>query len=440
MTQRKVAIIGGGFTGLSAAYRLVEAGCDVTVYEAGPDLGGLAGGFEMAGRSIEKAYHFLYKTDEYILGLFDELDLADAVTFHRSSVSTYYDRQLYPMMTPLDLLRFKPLRFHNRIRAGVIVLYLQRVRNWRRLTKVTALDWLRRWAGRQVADVVWEPLLKGKFDRYYDKVTMAWLWGRVKQRADSREGSTELLGYVRDGFVTLVDALTKRIVDGGGSIRLSTPVERLTYDPVTDTVRVSAPCGDEDYDRVIATVPSGVVSRLIDDYRLRDPDYFARLDSIDYLTAIVLVFATDQQLSPYYWHNINEPNSPFVVLLSLTNLIGSETFQGKHLYYVGDYVPHDHWYCQADERDLKGHWFDHLGRLFPHFDRSQVIEDRLFRLRDAQHIVDLGFEEKLVDHQTPCPGVLLANFSQIFPMDRGTNYAVRDGIRMAGRILEERPR
>ena len=435
MTRPSVAVIGGGFTGLTAAYRLAQAGCEVTVYEAGTDLGGLAGGFEIDGRPLEKAYHFLYRTDEHILALVDELGLADSITFHASSVSTYYDGHLYPMMTPLDLLRFRPLRFRNRVRAGATVLYLQRVRNWQRLTRVTALEWLRRWAGREVTEVLWEPLLRGKFDHYYDKVTMAWLWGRVKQRVESREGTSEVLGYVNGGFVSIIDALVDRIVDHGGTIKLSTPVDRVTHDPTSDTVGVHTPSGYEDYDQVLTTVPSGVAAQLLRDYHPADPDYFAQLSAVEYLSAVVFVFTSDQQLSPYYWHNINAFGSAFVVLLDLTNLIGSDSFGGKHVYYIGDYVPQDHWSCQADEADVKSRWFDQLKELFPDFDRSMVSEEHLFRLRNAQHIVDTRFHEKLVDHQTPCPGVLLANFSQIFPMDRGTNYAVRDGIEMAETIL-----
>lgn len=435
MTRRSVAVIGGGFTGLTAAYRLAKAGCLVTIYEAGADLGGLASGFEIEGQPVEKAYHFLYRTDEHILGLVDELGLSHSITFHASSVSTHYGGHLYPMMTPLDLLRFKPVRFRNRIRAGATVLYLQRVRNWRRLTRVTALDWLRRWAGREVTEVLWEPLLKGKFDRYHDKVTMAWLWGRVKQRVDSRQGSSEVLGYVNGGFVTIVNALADAILEHGGTIHLSAPVDRVCHDPNTDTVRVDTSCGQENHDEVLVTVASGVAARLLRDYRHADPAYFAQLSAVEYLSAVVLVFVTDQRLSPYYWHNINTSGSPFVVLLDLTNLIGDENFGGKHVYYIGDYVPQEHWSCEADEAEVKSQWFDQLKKLFPDFDRSLITEDHLFRLRNAQHVVDTRFQDNLVDHQTPCPRVLLANFSQIFPMDRGTNYAVRDGMAMAERIL-----
>ena len=374
-----------------------------------------------------------------MLGLVEELGLADSLTYHPSSVSTYYDGTLYPMMTPLDLIRFTPLSLVDRVRAGLTVLYLQRVKNWEKLTRVTAIDWLRRYAGDQVTDVIWQPLLIGKFDRYYDKVTMAWLWGRVKQRVDSRERgeSAEQLGYFDGGFATLVSTLESRIRDAGGKILTSTKVDSLRFDEASGQVEVGVGGGVERFDRVLATVPSAVLAKLIDDRRPTDSSYFEQLESIDYLSAAVMVLATDQEISPYYWHNINTPNAPFVVFLGLTALIGTERFGGKHVYYIGDYVPAEHRSMSATDDEVRDEWYGELAKIFPAFDRDRIVEDRVFRFHHAQHIVDVGFENKLVDHQTPCPGVLLANFSQIYPMDRGTNYAVKDGIDMADRILAE---
>ena len=103
--KRKFGIIGGGITGLTAAYRLIQAGHDVTIFEASDTLGGLAAGFDLAGHRVERAYHFLYKTDEYILALAEELGIADTLTYHKSSVSTYYADKLYPMV-PGDALFF----------------------------------------------------------------------------------------------------------------------------------------------------------------------------------------------------------------------------------------------------------------------------------------------------------------------------------------------
>ncbi|MEM8801631.1 MAG: FAD-dependent oxidoreductase [Pseudomonadota bacterium] len=443
MNKPRIGIIGGGLTGLTAAYRLVENDqADVTLYEASDRLGGLAAGFELDGHRVEQAYHFLYTTDEYILAMVEELGLSDLLTYHKSSVSTYYDGTLYPMETPLDLIKFTPISFIDRIRAGVTVLYLQKVKNWRGLSNTTALAWLRKYAGRRVSDVIWEPLLRGKFDRYYDKVTMSWLWGRVLQRVDSRDKTKggEVLGYFDGGFAKIIDALEKPVRDAGTDIQLNTFIQSIRHDEATGEVVVTSNGKEERFDRVLATVPSNVLAKMIEGYRETDPTFFKKIESIDYLDACVQVFATPQKFTKYYWHNINSPNAPFVVFLSLTNLVGSEKYDGKNIYYIGDYIPAKHEYMSADPEELKQRWYAELKKIFPEFDPSLVTDDALFKMKNAQHIVDIGFEEnKLVPHETPCPGVLMCNFSQIYPMDRGTNYAIRDGNRMAKMLMENLP-
>lgn len=438
MSRPRIAIIGGGFTGLVTAYRLVKQGVDVTIYEANDRLGGLAAGTEVAGHRVEQAYHFLYKTDEYILGLVDELGLGDKLEYHKSSVSTYYDGKLYPMENPIDLIKFTPISFIDRIRAGVTVLWLQKEKNWKKLSTITAYDWLNKWAGKDVVRVIWEPLLRGKFDRYYDKVTMSWLWGRVLQRADSRDKKLggEALGYFKGGFKAVIDALEGPVREAGSEFHFNTRVNKLHHDEATGEAVVTTAEGEARFDRVLATVPSHVLAKMIDGYRDKDPEYFKKIESIDYLDAVVQVFATKQKFTPYYWHNINTPNSPFVVFLGLTNLVGTENYGGLNYYYIGDYIPAEHEYMHMPIDDLRAKWFSELKRIFPEFKPEEVIEDQIFRMPNAQHIVDIGFEEeKLVPHETPCPGVLMCNFSQIYPMDRGTNYAVRDGNRMADKLM-----
>jgi len=432
----RVAIVGGGFTGLTTAYRLASRGIDVTVFEAGAEVGGLASGFKLQGVPVEKAYHFLYKTDEYMLRLLNDIELIDDLTYHKSSVSTYYDDELYPMMNPVDLIKFTPLSFINRIRAGVSVLYLQNVKNWQKLTTITAMDWLTKFAGKQVVDVIWEPLLRGKFDRYYDKVTMCWLWGRIKQRVESRDKALggEALGYVDGGFIRIIDKLMNIIEANGGKVHTSTPIQALQKNETTGAVTLKTENGSEEFDKVLLTVPCTVADRLLSAYHTSHPDYFQKLRSIDYLDAAVLVFATDKPITEYYWHNINTPGAPFVVFLSLTSLIGTDRFSGKHVYYIGDYIPREHEYMNMDEGELQERWFNYIKKMFPDFEKESVVESKLFRFRDAQHIVDVGFEDKIVEYETPCEDVYLCNFSQIFPMDRGTNYAVRDGYQMADKI------
>ena len=434
LSGKNIAIVGGGFTGLTAAYKMSQLGARVTIFEAGNLLGGLAAGCTILGAPTEKAYHFLYKTDKHMLRLLEELGLRDKLTYYKSSVSTYYGNQLYPMMNPMDLLKFSPLKFHNRIRAGLVVLYLQNIKNWRKLAKISAMEWLTKFAGKQVTDVIWEPLLRGKFDIHFDKVTMTWLWGRIKQRVDSRDKKAkgEVLGYIDGGFATIVNELIKKIEEIDlAKFELNTLINMIEYCSESNTVKITANDKNLAFDGVLLTVSCKVAQKILQNFKNSNASYFQKLENIKYLDAAILLFATDKPVTKYYWHNINTPNSPFVVFLSLTSLIGCDRFKGKHIYYIGDYIPSDHPHMNIPEEDLAESWFKSLREMFPDFDPTSLLEKKVYRFKDAQHIVDVGFEDKIPEYQTPCPEVYLCNFSQIYPMDRGTNYAVRDGFRMA---------
>ena len=175
---------------------------------------------------------------------------------------------------------------------------------------------------------------------------------------------------------------------------------------------------------------------MLKKYLNEDKQYFENIKRTKYLDAAVMIFATDQKITDYYWHNIND-KSDFVVFLSLTNLIGTQKFNGKHVYYIGDYMSSDHQNMHIDQNQLMQQWLEKLEDIFPNFEPSLVIEKHLFRFKNAQHIVDIGYEKKIPSMKTPCKNVYLSNFSQIFPMDRGTNYAVRDGKKVSQIIYND---
>lgn len=434
MAKRKsVVIIGAGYTGLVSALRLAQKGHKVTILERGSTVGGLASGFKVEGASLERAYHHLFRTDTSIINLTKELGIGDKLKWHDSSVAVYYHGKLYPFMTPIDLLKFKPLHFINRLRTGMVVYYLQKTNNWEKFKHISAFKWMRRAAGKQVCDVLWEPLLKGKFDKYYDQVAMAWLWARIHVRANSKEkGDTkERLGYFEGGFQTFVDSLVQKLDEL--DVKILTGIEITSINSLpSDKVKIELASGKNYiYDACIATVPSKVFGQLVANNHAIKPAYLKQLNSIDYLGARLLVFSSTQDISPYYWHNINDLSLPFLVFINHTKLIDKSVYNNYNVYYIGTYLPHDHELFTCDDSDIETLWFNGLKTIFHDFDSSKIREKHHFRFANAQHIVDTHYDTKIPPYETPLANIYLANFSQIYPEDRGTNYAVREGEKIA---------
>jgi len=424
--MKKVAVIGGGFTGLVAARKLVAAGYQVTVFESGAELGGLAACFSVAGIPLEKAYHHLFHTDTDILALASELGLDEVLEWRPSAVAIYRAGRIWPFASPVDLLRFGACSLGGRIRTGLAVLYLKKTRNWRKLADTTALDWMRRACGASATAAIWGPLLHGKFADHADRVSMAWLWARLHIRANSRDPGDggEKLGYFRGGFVQVAEALQRQLAAGGARVELATPVRAIGHDGRGPTVDVGN--GAQPYEAVLFTGSNAAFDRLLPQDPALDA-YRNQLRGIKYLGAICHVFTSSQSLNDHYWININEDQAPFLVFIQHTNLLPTSYYNGKHVYYIGAYLPQDSARFLMPDAQLVAEWQDYLKRIFPAFDPSLVEESHMFRFKDAQHIVDIGYEAGILPCHTPLPGVFLANFAQIFPEDRGTNFAVREG-------------
>lgn len=387
--NRKIAIIGGGITGLVAGYRLLRKGNEVTIFEKEKELGGLLGGFKIGKTYLEKTYHHIFKTDKQVIALIKELGLSKKLKWHESRTALYYDQKIYPFMGAMDLLKFKPLNLIDKLRLGLVKIYLEKENNWQKFENVLAYEWMKKYCGKRAYRVVWEPLLKGKFGEKYKEISMAWMWARIHTRANSSEKGKEYLGYMEGGFQQIIDELEKRIKKMGGKIN--------TGNEILDIKKL-----EKEYDQIISTAP---------------------LLNVDYLGAVTLVFTSKQILSPYYWHNINDLESPFLAFIQHTNLMGKKNY-GTNVYYLGTYGD--------SEQDIKN-WFKYLKNIFPDFNEKQVEKKWIFRFKYAQHIVTRNYRKKInnVDNGK----IINTNFAQIYPEDRGINYAVREGEKVINNIL-----
>ncbi|MFJ1598545.1 NAD(P)/FAD-dependent oxidoreductase [Streptomyces sp. NPDC088261] len=442
-----VIVVGAGFTGLSAALELATQGHRVRIVERDPEIGGLAGSFDVGGgRRIERFYHHWFASDEEILRLCAELGVSDAVEAHVTRTGMFYANSIYRLSRPTDLLRFAPLPLRDRLRLGLLALRAQRVKDWRELEHRTAEEWLVSLGGRRVYDVVWRPLLEGKFGHYADQVGATWMWTKLHLRGGSRTKSgSETLYYLRGGSETLLTALHKRLTALGVDVLTDTPVDSVTFeDGRVSGVRTAA--GEHLSARqVLLTVAPEQAATLLEsgpygaEPHPAAPALLRQLRRVPYLANVCLVLENNRRLSDTYWLNVNDPSFPYVGVIEHTNMDDPGRYGGTHVVYLSKYLPADAELYRMSDEEVFAHSLPHLRRMFPRFDRSWVDDYHVWRAEHAQPVITPGYREDMPPLETRLPGLYLASMAQVFPEDRGTNYAVREG-RSAGRLMADRLR
>jgi protoporphyrinogen oxidase len=420
-----IGIIGAGITGLTAAYDLTKQGHDVTIYEARPYAGGLAAGFrdERWDWHLDRFYHHWFASDDDVIGLIEELGARDKLFFPRPTTSIYYQGQLYPFDSPWRVLQFTPLPLIDRLRVGLATLYLRLAQRWKPMEGITASTWLRRFYGERAYRILWEPLLISKFGRvHYQNVNMAWFWARIHKR-------TSRLGYFVGGFQAFIDLLAQRVEAQGGEIRFNAHVRAVH--PAENGLRLTFREGDVEHERVIATSSPQMTQEITPEL---PADYTSQLSELKSMGAAVLILALDRQLTDgHYWINLPKGDEmPFMGLVEHTNYVSPEHYGGDHLVYCGDYLPPDHPYFDYTKGQLLDAYLPGLVKINPDFSPDWIRDDWTFTERYAQPVPLLHHSRNIPPLKTPIPGLWMANMSQVYPWDRGTNYAVELGRRVAG--------
>lgn len=432
--KANVVVIGGGFTGLSAAYELARLGVAVTVLEKDDEVGGAAASFKVNGCRLDKFYHHFFNSDRHLIHLAGEIGLASRLRYAPTKTSIYLGKSFYRLSSPLDLLRFRPLGLADRLRLGMLVLGAKHLIDWRALESVTAEQWLVSRCGKRVYSVVWEPLLRAKFGSFAREVSAVWFWNKLVLRGGSRNRSIsgkEVLGYFSGGFGEMAQALADRIVSFGGEVRVKMPAASLVVE--NGCVRgVLTPGGTIDAEAVIATPALPIIADLLEGNVTQE--YIGRLRRIKYLANVCLVLELSNSLSDIYWLNINDPDIPFTGIVEHTNFMSVETCAGRHVVYLSKYLEQDSDIYTMSAEQLLEFSLPHIRRIFAGFERSQICGHHVWRAPYAQPLIERHYSKLICPTETPIKGLYIATMAQIYPEDRGTNYAIREGRRI-GRLV-----
>lgn len=432
MATHHTVVIGGGFGGLSAALEIARRGLDVTVIEAESEVGGLAGTFEVNGERLEKFYHHWFTNDRHITELVSELGEDDRIVYRPTRTGMYFANRIFRLSSPVDVLRFTPLPLLDRVRLGLLALRARAVRDWRALESETAEEWLIRLGGERVYRLVWQPLLEGKFGPFAADVSAVWFWNKLKLRGGSRDKSgAETLAYYRGGFAALAGRLAREVVILGGDIRLSTTATGLVVEDGR-VCGVETDAGMVEADAVIATPALPIIADLAAPHA--PEPWVSRLRSIEYLANVCVVLELDRSLSDTYWLNVNDPGFPFVGVIEHTNFEPASTYGGRHIVYLSKYLPASAELYQMADDAVLDYCVPHLQRMFPAFDRQWIGAHHVWRARYAQPIVARHYSKVIPSSETPISGLYLSTMAQVYPEDRGTNYAVRDGRRVGRQV------
>lgn len=423
----KIAILGAGYGGMAAAWDLRNAGHDVTIFEAANYAGGLASGFKEPhwDWSVEKFYHHWFQSDSEMLGLIRELGLEDKVIFPRPLTVMLYKNKWYPFDSILNALRFPGLGFGlNKIRFGFVGLFLRINKNWQALEKVTAHEWMLKYAGKQVYEQMWQPLLIGKFASYYKDVNMAWLWARMHAR-------TTRLGTFEGGFQKFADLFADKLREKGVEIRLGTSIKSIKKDQASGGLSVDG----EPFDKVLVTTSPSLMAKLCPEL---PESYLKGLLELKSMGAVVMTLSLKHSLSKegYYWFNVpKEQGYPFLALVEHTNFVSKDHFGGDHIVYAGDYLELGHEYFEMTDEQLLERFIPAFEKFNPEFKRDWIKKIWVHKTNYAQPVPLVGHSKNIPAIQTPVEGLYFASMSQVYPWDRGTNFAVEIG-RKAARMMK----
>ena len=434
----KICIIGAGITGLTTGYKLSKLGHEVEIFESASFSGGQASTINFENFEIEKAYHHLFVTDKAILELYKELDLEDELEWYKSKVATFAEKKIWSTTSPIDLLKLPIIPLKDRINLALISLRLKLIKNWKKLESISAYQWLSKHVSDRTFEIIFEPLLRGKFGRYYKDICMPWFWAKIQTRVSSRNKKfDEILCYPKNSFSLLIKKLENEIQNQGGSIKHGHLITSInTKDNKVSSVNYISDNKSkhiENFDAVVSTAPYSILSRLI----TLDKSITEKMNKVQYMSAVVMILILKNPISNYYWLSIADKEFPFLGIIEHTNLLPKEKYNNNNIVYITNYVEEDNELLDMNYEEVIEKYTPFIKSINNTFSKDEIIDYKFNKINYAQPIIPINYSSYRIPIKLPVFGLYSANTAQIYPEDRGTNYSVDLGQKVTNIILED---
>jgi protoporphyrinogen oxidase len=410
----RIAIIGAGFAGLTVALKLSQKGHYVTIFEKEKRAGGLAGGFKETNCKwpLDFFYHHLFTNDKAAKKLLKELEIK--ILWAKPKTSILKNNQIYRFDSPISILSFPFFSLSDKIHLSLASLYLKITNYWQPLEKITAVNWLKKFYGGKTYQVLWKPLLKSKFSKSYKQIPASWFWARIKKRTTS-------LGYPQGGFQFLANQLVSVIKKNGGQFYFQKEIKSFNE-------------LEGRFDKTIFTVPVPIFLKIMG--KKLPQNYQQDLKQLKIIGAVYLILILKKPFltGETYWLNVNDSSFPFVAMVEHTNFINKSHYNHHSILYIGGYYSQDHRYFKMKKEDIFKEWLPYIQKIRPDFNLSSFAHYSLFTNSYAQPIISLNYSKIIPSYQTPVKDVFLACMQQVYPWDRGVNYAIELGQKIAKKI------
>lgn len=422
-SDKKIAVLGGGLTGLTAAFYLLLAGADVTVFESNSQPGGLTTHFNFGEFSWDKFYHCILTSDSALLQLIDDLGLSSELRWTPTKVGFFADEKLYSMSSTLDFLKFRPLNIWQKARLAAGILYTCRIKDSQALEGELASEWLTRIFGEKNYQKMWGPLLKCKLGGCREQASAAFIWATITRLYSTRQKNSsqqECLGYVQGGYRVVFQRLLEMVKAMNGRILTNARVTQIAKKGGRIEVEVDG--RKHGFDGAVATIPSKPLASITPGL---SSAYVRRLNDVTYLGIVCIALVLKRRLSPFYVTNLANEDFPFTGIIEMTNLISMKETGGRHLVYLPKYTSPGDPLFEATDEGVWAQFRPHVQRVIPDFQESDVERRFTFRERFVQPVPTLHYSEIAPPMETGIEGLILANTTQIINSTLNNNAMVK---------------